>query len=117
MKLFKKIFENKKKQDFINDRRESKRYDIALKLNYSDSEARRAGESVTKNISVNGIRFSANTKFLGGSLLDIKVEDPNSDKYLSFKGRVAWIKEFAGKEELPSFRYEAGVRLLKNRLF
>ena len=117
MKLFKKIFEFKKESDFVNDRRKSKRYDIMLKLNYSYPETRYAGESFTKNISENGLRFPVNLRIAKDALMDIKIEDPNSDKCLSLKGRVAWLEEFSGEDDSGAVRYEAGVNLLKKRLF
>ena len=117
MVLFKKIFGLKKETEFINDRRISKRYDIILKLNYSYLETRYSGESLTKNISKNGLRFSVNSRIPKDALLDIKLEDPSSNKFLSLKGKVVWIEEFSGEDDSLSDRYETGVSLLKKRLF
>lgn len=117
MKLLKKIFELKKEQEFINDRREFKRYDIILKLNYSYLETKYSGESLTKNISKNGLRFPVNAKLPKGSLLDIKIEDPNSDMPLLLKGMVRWLEEFSGEDKANAVRYETGVSLLKKKLF
>ena len=117
MALSKKIFEFKKESDFVNDRRNSKRYDIMLKLNYSYLEIKYSGESLTKNISKNGLRFPVNLRVAKGALLDIKIEDPNSDKFLSLKGRVAWLEEFSGEDDSNAVRYETGVNILKKRLF
>jgi hypothetical protein len=117
MKLFKKIFEFKKELDFVNDRRKSKRYDIMLKLNYFYPETKCFGESFTKNISKNGLRFPLNLKLAKGTFLDIKIEDPNSDRFLSLKGRVAWLEEFFGEDDSDAVRYETGVNLLKKKLF
>ncbi|OIO34157.1 MAG: hypothetical protein AUJ70_01750 [Candidatus Omnitrophica bacterium CG1_02_40_15] len=142
MKLFKKIFEfkkiafgadllrfsvvrkvlytflhHKKESDFVNDRRKSKRYDIMLKLNYSYPETRYTGESFTKNISENGLRFPVNLRIAKGALMDIKIEDPNSGKYLSLRGKVRWLEEFSGEDDSGAVRYETGINLLKKRLF
>lgn len=117
MKLFKKIFELKKEFDFIDDRRGSKRYDMMLKLNYSSSETKYSGDSFTKNISKNGVRFPVNSRAAKGSLLDLKIEDPNSGKLLLLKGRVAWLKEFTREGHSDTIRYETGVTLLKKKLF
>lgn len=117
MDLLKKIFEFKKERDFVNDRRESKRYDILLKLDYSYPETKWSGESLTKNISSHGLRFPVNSKIPKGSLLNINIEDPNSERSLSLKGRVAWLEEFSGEDDSGAVRYETGVDLLKKRLF
>lgn len=117
MKLFKKTSEFKKEFEFVNDRRQSRRYDIMLKLSYSYPETRCSGESFTKNISRNGLRFPVNFALTKGVLLDMKVEDPNSDRLLSLKGRVAWFEEFSKKDDSDAARYEAGVNLLRKNLF
>jgi len=117
MKLFKNIFEFKKEFDFVNDRRHSKRYDVMLKLNYSYHGTSCLGESFTKNISRNGLRFPVSSALTKGALLGIKVEDPNSDRFLSLKGRVVWLEEFSGEDDSDAVRYEAGVNLLKKKLF
>jgi len=117
MKLFKKASEFKKEFEFANDRRQSKRYDIALKLNYSYPETGCSGESFTKNISRSGMRFPVNSILTRGVLLDVKVEDPNSDRLLLLKGRVVWLEEFSRKDNSTAARYEAGIGLLKKKLF
>ncbi|MDO8603006.1 MAG: PilZ domain-containing protein [Candidatus Omnitrophota bacterium] len=117
MKLFKNLFEFKKAPDFINDRRDSKRYDIMLKLNYSCPETKYSEESLTKNISKNGLRFQVNSRLPKGSLLDIQIEDPNSNKSMLLRGRVVWLEEFSGEEDSEAIRYETGVNLLKKKLF
>ncbi len=117
MRLLKKLFEFKKDADFINDRRDSKRYDIMLKLNYAYPEINSSGESFTKNISKHGLRFPVNSKLPKDSILDIRVEDPNSDKYLLLRGKVAWLEEFSGEEDSEPIRYETGVSILKKTIF
>lgn len=116
MKLFKNTAEFKKESDFINDRRKFKRYDIALKMNYCHPETKYSGESFTKNISRYGLRFPADTRFTKGTLLDVSIEDPNSSKFLSLKGRIVWLEEFF-RENDDAIKYEIGISLLKNKLF
>jgi len=118
MRTLKNIFGFKKGPDFINDRRVSKRYDIILKLNYSYPALRYSGESFTKNISQNGMRFPVKSKLTKGELLRIEIEDPNSQKLLSLKGRVAWFEEFSEEGHSDeTTRYETGVSLLKKNFF
>lgn len=118
MKLLKKILGFKKEFDFINDRRDAKRYELMLKLNYYDPLTKYSGESITKNISKNGLRFPVDSRMEKGALLEIKIEDPNSSRLLSLKGRVSWLEEFSGEDDSSeTARYETGVILLKNGLF
>lgn len=112
MKLF------KKESDFINDRRDSRRYNIMLKLNYSHPAIGCPEESFTKNISRNGLRFPVTAKLVKGTFLNISIEDPNSEKSLLLKGRVIWLEEFSGEDDdSGTVRYETGVNLLKRKLF
>ena len=115
--LLKKIFDLKKDPDFINDRRRAKRYDMILKLNYFDPVTNSPGETLTKNISKNGLRFPVNSRLPKGTVLDIKIEDPNSSKFLSLKGKIAWLEEFPGEEDAEAVRYETGVNLLRKPIF
>ena len=115
--LLKKIFDLKKDPDFINDRRRAKRYDMILKLNYFDPVTNSPGETLTKNISKNGLRFPVNSRLPKGTLLDIKIEDPNSSKFLSLKGKITWLKEFPGEKNAEAVRYETGVNLLRKSIF
>lgn len=101
----------------MNDRRQTKRYELMLKLAYFDPVAKTWLESCTRNISRNGLMFPVNSRLTKGSLLDIKVEDPNSDKFFLLKGKVAWLEESIASEDAEMAAYETGVNLLKKRLF
>ncbi len=101
----------------MDDNRKHRRYDIMLKLNYSCPETKYSGESVTKNVAKNGLRFPVNSRFAKGTLMDISIEDPNSDKLLSLKGKVMWFEEFPEEDDSLSAKYETGVSLLKKDLF
>ncbi len=115
--LLKKIFKLEEGIDFVNDRRRSKRYDIMLKMNYLDPITLYSGEGLTKNISRNGLRFPMKSKIEKDSILDIKIEDPNSNRMLSLKGRIMWLEEFFAGDDSGALRYETGVALLKKNLF
>ena len=99
-----------------NDRRKAKRYDMMLKLNYFNPATNSSEETLTKNISKNGLRFPVKPGLAKGALLDIKIEDPHSSKFLSLKGKIAWLEEFS-EEDAESVRYEIGVNLLKKPIF
>ena len=63
------------------------------------------------------VRFPVNSRLPKGSILDIKIEDPNSSRLLSLRGKVNWLEEFSGEDDSASARYETGVSLLKKNLF
>jgi len=96
---------------FINDRRLAKRYDMLVKLNYYNPLTKEKKEAITKNISSSGLRFPVEGKLAKDTIMDLNIEDPNSDKYLSRKGKVVWIEDFACGNT------EVGVKLLNKKIF
>lgn len=120
MKFLSKLFEVTKKEveDFINDRRAAKRYEVPLKLNYNCVPiANCRGEALTRNISKAGLRFPVNMKIPKGLLLDLLIEDPYTHSRISSKAKVVWSEEFITGDDAEDISYEVGVRLLKKRLF
>ena len=104
-------------QNFINDRRRTKRYDIPLKLTYCDPITNCRGEALTRNICRAGIRFPVDTKIAKGAILDVRIEDPYSNASISSKLEVIWLEEFITGGDAEDVIYEAGARLLKGRLY
>jgi hypothetical protein len=117
MALLTKLFKKEKELDFINDRRFSKRYDMLLKLNYYDPVTKSKGISLTKNISKSGVRFPVDVKFPKNTMLDLKIEDPNSQRSISSKAKVIWTEEFVFGDNAENTRYEIGVKLINSRIF
>lgn len=119
MKILSKLFETKGREEnnFINDRRGTKRYDVPLKLSYSDPAMNWRGESLTRNISRSGLRFPVSAKIPKGYMLDLKIEDPNSKALISSKAKVVWAEEFVTGDDAEDVIYEVGVRLLKKHLY
>jgi hypothetical protein len=102
---------------FINDCRLSKRYELPLKLNYYDPLTKREGESLAKNISSTGLRFSVATKIPKGTMLDLRIEDPWSNTQISSRAKIIWMEEFITKDDAEGLIYEVGVKLLKKKLW
>ncbi len=113
------IFRMKKESDesFINDRRHSKRYDILLKLNYSEPVTSSTGESLTKNICKNGLRFPTEKSIPRDSILTICIEDPYGNNPIRSKARVIWTEEFATGEDSDNIVYEVGAQLIKRHVY
>ncbi len=119
MKILSKLFEATKKEveDFINDRRGAKRYDVPLKLNYYATTPNCHGESLTRNICRSGLRFPVNMKIPKGTLLNLKIEDPYSRSLVSSKAKVIWAEQFVTGDDAGDVVYEVGVKLLKRHLY
>ncbi|MFH1478743.1 MAG: PilZ domain-containing protein [Candidatus Omnitrophota bacterium] len=119
MKIISRIFnlQQKELKAFANDRRDTKRYEIPLKLTYKDPENDLTGESMTKNISRTGLRFPVIKKIPKGASLKLKIEDPNTSKFISSPAKVVWVEEFAAEDNAEKTIYEIGVKLPKKKLF
>jgi len=117
MKILSRLFKTKQEERFVDDRRFTKRYDALLKLKYFDPRSNFRGESMTKNISRNGLKFSIDKKIPKGHIVELEIENPNSHRSLSSKAKVMWLEEFVAGDDAGDLTYEVGVKLLKKRLF
>ncbi len=117
MRIPSRLFKTKREERFVDDRRSAKRYDALLKLKYFDPESDSRGESITKNISRNGLRFPVDKKIQKGHTVELEIEDPNSNGSLSSKAKVMWFEELTARDDAEDPAYEIGVKLLKKRLF
>lgn len=119
MKLLSRLFGTRKyePESFINDHRCAKRYDLLLKLNYCDPVTNHQREGLTKNISKAGLRFPVDAEIPKGTVLDLKIEDPNSHASIRSKARVIWLEKFVTGDDAEDAIYEVGVKLLKKRLY
>jgi len=100
-----------------NDRRTEKRYEVLLKAEYKDPVTGVHGEGLTKNICSRGIMLPVNSMIAKGTVLDIKIEDPNSNALISTKAEVAWIEELINGDDVEDTLYQIGMRLLKKKLY
>lgn len=119
MKILSRLLhiERNKEKSFTDDRRSAKRYEIPIKLSYYERATKRQGETLTKNICRTGLRFPVNAKIPKGSILDLRIEDPYGAASILSKAVVVWAQEFVTGDDDKDVIYEAGVKLLKRKLF
>ena len=119
MKILTRFFELTKnaKEAFASDRRIAKRYELLLKLSYSDLTTKSRSEVLTTNISRSGLRFPSTAKIPKGTILDLRVEDPYGNAPVSLKGKVVWAKEFVTGDDAEDVICEAGVELIKKSIY
>lgn len=119
MKFLSRLLEviKKEEENFVNDRRASKRYEAPLKLNYSCPSAKIHGEALSKNISRQGLRFPVSAKIPRGAMVDLVIEDPYSNAFITSRARVMWSERFITGDDADDIFYEIGVRLFKKRLY
>ena len=117
MRILSRLFKTKQEGRFVDDRRFAKRYDALLKLKYFDPQSNSRGESITKNISRNGLRFPIDRRIPKGHIVELEIENPDSHRSLSSKAKVMWLEEFTAGDDVGDLVCEVGVKLLKKRLF
>ena len=119
MKIIEKLFRPKEKtlETFVNDRRDTRRYDLMLKLSYLDPITNSRVECLTKNISKNGVRFAVYKILAQGTIIDIEIEDIYSDTLIYSKAEIVWLEEFIVGESTEDTIYEVGAKLLERKLY
>ncbi len=92
----------------------SVKYDLNTKVSFTLVKQKKTDakkyQGITRNISVEGLRFSANKKLKVGDQLSLELYLPAQIKPVCMTGEVRWVKSLSSS--LPEYKYEAGVRLL-----
>lgn len=73
------------------------------------AELARKVEGITKNISVEGICFTSESKFKPGTKITVEVFLPEERKSVHLKGEVRWINSIPQEEGKETF--DTGVKL------
>ena len=103
--------EEKKPQE----RRKYVRFDVKTKVNFrltkkrDDEVVLKQLSGTTKNISVEGICFTSETKLEPGSKLELEVVLPGEPEPLLLRGEVKWVYPVQSGQDKET--YDTGVRL------
>lgn len=109
-----------------NERREFSRYDTEAKIyfhvsyglktkvdfqliNKEESRAKKY-HGLTRNISVEGLRFSSSKELKAGDKLYLEVYIPERKTPIYMTGEVRWSKEF--RDDSEKYKYDTGVKLI-----
>ncbi|MFC1624696.1 PilZ domain-containing protein [Candidatus Omnitrophota bacterium] len=119
MKILSRLFKARGEEieSPISERRGAKRHEVLLALDYRDPLSECHGEALTKNISRDGLRFPVKTKIPKGTILDLKIEDPNRNASIHSKAKVVWLQEFISGDDAGDVVYEVGAKLLRKRIY
>ena len=99
----------------IKERLVEKRRYIRLKtpipLTYTAADGVNIYDSVTKNISADGLRFETEEKSLKeGSVIEFKLALPGASNPIHAKGKVVWKKRLTLEDNAP---YDLGVEFIE----
>lgn len=90
-------------------------YDIKTKIKFKilDDEGllARKNAAVSRNVSAEGLSFSANRKLKKGEILYLEVYLPSQKNPITMTGEVRWSHPRSGKLK-DSYKFDSGVRLL-----
>jgi len=96
------------------ERRIYERISLPIKLSYEvKSRPKLTNDSVSKDISGNGICISLKEKIIPKSNLAIKIEVGNKDNVVTLNGIVVWNRrvEIEG-DSGPTIYYDTGIELI-----
>lgn len=91
-----------KNKDISLERRKYIRLPNPIKVSYSISGNNSLASVVTKNISADGFRFEAHdAKLSEDSLIEIKLDFPETTNPVHANGRVVWKKKISLEDRAP----------------
>jgi len=95
----------------IQERREFKRSDFFLIVNFRQLKAMREfSYGITNNVSQEGIRVeSQNVDHIPGEILDIELKHPHTELSVSIQGEIVWKKD-------GWYKCEIGIKLRENKI-
>lgn len=79
-------------QDSHGERRGPTRFSICLEAEYSASQASPFTQTRTYDISANGMCISSREEIVPGTLLNIRLQVPDSVEQLILKAQAVWCK-------------------------
>lgn len=95
----------------MQERRKYVRLNIPLEVNYTiQGKEGVSYQSITKNISPNGARFSIEQELPKGSVLDINIKIPEQADSIPIKARIVWIKK---ESDVEPGAYDTGFEFIK----
>ncbi len=95
-----------------NERREHKRFERYLEVEYSVKKKPRLRNGKTLNISKGGARLLLDEKLTSGAILDIKVHIPEKNRRIEIEGEVVWTKETEEKDPSGKRFFHSGIKFI-----
>ncbi len=101
------------------ERRQSVRFRKTLGVSYViEKRAHLSNSGKTLDISDSGLRLSLEEKLVKGTIIDMRISDPSSNKTIEIEGEVIWSEDTKTKkdeEDSGKRRFEAGLKFLGTR--
>ena len=89
------------------------KYDLRTKVSFKviENHAEKEYEGITRNVSVEGLRFTSPKKLKKKDLLYLELYLPRQKKPICMTGEARWCRKFPAKTT-RKFTYDTGVRLV-----
>jgi c-di-GMP-binding flagellar brake protein YcgR len=95
-----------------NERREHKRFERYLEVEYSVRKKPHLKNGKTLNISKGGAKLLLDGKLPVGEILDIKVHIPEKNRRIEIEGEVVWTKETEEKDPSGKRFFHSGIKFI-----
>ncbi len=94
----------------VEERRKFIRLGVPVDLRYIIEGESERKETTTKDLSCEGLRFTDTQEIRQGSLLELKLDIPDTHNPVHINGKVAWVKRLSTEDSSP---FEVGVEFTK----
>jgi c-di-GMP-binding flagellar brake protein YcgR len=91
------------------ERRKFKRFDAFMSVRFRVEDPDESnGVCLSNDLSRDGMKLTANSKFTKGSLVNLEIDIPDDPKTVNTTGEIVWSRKLKGSDN----DYEIGIRFL-----
>lgn len=97
----------------MEDRRVFERVPAAINVAYRVYGGKSKFKTISKDISGGGIRLSLNEKLDEGTILELEIGLPDTNRSIPALGKVAWTVEFVVRGDSVMKYYDTGIEFIR----
>jgi c-di-GMP-binding flagellar brake protein YcgR len=91
------------------EKRKFKRFDAFMSVRFRvEDESEANGMCLSNDLSRDGIKLTANSQVVKGTLVNLEIDIPDDPKAVNTTGEIVWSRKLKGSEN----DYELGIRFL-----
>lgn len=94
------------------ERRQHKRMEKNLEVEYSVEKKPHLKNGKTVNISEGGMKLRLDEKLAKGTIVDLKIYMPENNKTIEVEGEVSWTKECDGRDASGKRFFHSGIKFI-----
>lgn len=95
-----------------SNRRGHPRFKNKIEVEYSVEKKARLKSAKSVNISQGGMKLLMDEKLQNGTVIDLKIEVPETRKIIEVEGEVVWSKDFEIKDPTGKRFFNTGIKFI-----